>query len=504
MKTEIRSAIRFWLDDKLMTVQDVSPTTTVLNFLRDHLERKGTKEGCAEGDCGACTVVVADLHHGRIRYRPINACIQFLPVLDGKQLYTVESLALNPEELHPIQQAMVDTHASQCGFCTPGFVMSLFALYKNHTTTTREQLTQALSGNLCRCTGYRPILAAGERMYAYAEQLSATELTLINAPCGREIDQSPLYERLAQLQADPRPLALTYGQERYFAPMTLEAFTTLYNHHTDARILAGGTDIGLWVTKQHRDLPTLIYLGNVAELNDIQTHEGYLEIGAAVLLEDAYQVLVQYYPSLQTLYQRFASLPIRSAGTLVGNIANGSPIGDSMPILITLGASVILFNGKNQRELPLEDFYLGYQRKNLHSGEFVQAVKIPLPVTARHVKTYKIAKRFGQDISAVCGAFCMELQDNKVSHIRIAFGGMAAIPQRAHHTEQALLHQAWEQATIEQAMPVLAQDYTPLTDMRASSAYRLSVARNLLLKFYLQTSNPDVATDVLNWELEHD
>lgn len=258
--------------------------------------------------------------------------------------------------------------------------------------------------------------------------------------------------------------------------------------------------MGLWVTKQHRDLPVIIYLGNIAELDLIQVQDGWLDIGAAVLLEDAYQKLVEYYPALQGLHERFASLPIRSAGTLVGNIANGSPIGDSMPILLALGATVKLFNGKITREIPLNKFYLGYQRKDLQVGEFVQSVRIPLPVANRQIHTYKISKRFGQDISAVCGAFCVELNANKVTHIRIAFGGMAAIPQRAQNTEQALLGKPWDQANIEQAMSVLAQDYQPLSDVRASSGYRLSVARNLLLKFYLQTSAPSIATDVLNWE----
>lgn len=497
---ETRSAIRFWLDDELLTVRDVSPTTTVLNFLREHLDRKGTKEGCAEGDCGACTVVIADWHHQRVRYRPVNACIQFLPLLDGKQLYTVESLAAKADKLHPIQQAMVDCHASQCGFCTPGFVMSLFALYKNHTSTHREQLTQVLSGNLCRCTGYRPILEAGEQMYTYAQQLPADELNVMTAPCGHESATLILQERLQPLQADTRPLALTYGEEKFFAPTTLDDFATLYNRYPDARILAGGTDMGLWVTKQHRDLPVIIYLGNVAELDLIQVQDSWLDIGAAVLLEDAYQKLVEYYPALQGLHERFASLPIRSAGTLVGNIANGSPIGDSMPILLALGATVRLFNVKITREVPLNEFYLGYQRKDLQVGEFVQSVRIPLPVANRQIHTYKISKRFGQDISAVCGAFCVELNANKVTHIRIAFGGMAAIPQRAQNTEQALLGKPWDQANIEQAMSVLAQDYQPLSDVRASSGYRLSVARNLLLKFYLQTSAPSIATDVLNWE----
>lgn len=480
-----RSTIRFMLDAQLVELDAISPTTTVLNYLREHLNRTGTKEGCAEGDCGACMVVLAELQEGKLQYRAVNACIQFAPVLDGKALFTVESLKAN-HQLHPIQQAMVECHASQCGFCTPGFVMSLFALYKTEASPSRERLCTALSGNLCRCTGYRPILEVGQQMQHYAAQLPKEQRSLVSAPFEDETGEADLVAQLQTLQS-PKSLELATTTARYFAPQTATELANYLLEYPDARILAGGTDMGLWVTKQHRDLNHLVYIGAVTELAQITQNSEFLEIGAAVRLEQAYQVLVKHYPELNDLYERFASLPIRNAGTLVGNVANGSPIGDSMPALIALGARVILQRGAEQRSLALEDFYLGYQQKDLQAGEFVRAVQVPLQTKAM-VRTWKISKRFGQDISAVCAAFAMELAAGKISAVRIAFGGMAATPKRARQTEQALLGQIWSEPLIDQAIQALQQDFQPLNDMRASAQYRQLVAANLLRKFYLEVT----------------
>ncbi|MFZ1342907.1 xanthine dehydrogenase small subunit [Thiothrix eikelboomii] len=484
MQAATRNKLSFMLDGKRIDLNTFKPTTTVLSFLREHLHRTGTKEGCAEGDCGACTVVIADLHRGGLRYRAINACIQFLPILDGTCLYTVESLK-RQQTLHPVQQALLDCHASQCGFCTPGFVMSLFALYKTQAQPSRERIASALSGNLCRCTGYRPILEAGQRMYHYAESLPATQRDLVSASAGDSTGQAEL---IAQLQAlaSTSSLYLQHEDASFFAPQTLNELADYLIAEPDARKLAGGTDLGLWVTKQHRDLNKLVYLGAVAELTLIKKTSEALEIGAAVSLEEAYQALTAEYPELDDLYERFASLPIRNAGTLVGNLANGSPIGDSMPALIALGAKLVLQQGQHIRHLALEAFYLGYQQQDLREGEFIRAVLIPLPKPAQIFRTWKIAKRFGQDISAVCAAFALEREAGQVTAIRIAFGGMAAIPKRATYTEQALLGQVWNADCLEQAIPALRQDFQPLTDLRASADYRTLVAANLLRKFFMQ------------------
>lgn len=500
--------ITFLLDDKPVTLysHQISPTTTLLNYLRDHLHRTGTKEGCAEGDCGACTVVIADVEQGQLRFRAVNACIQFIPVLDGKALYTVESLQTRPGKLHPIQQAMVDNHASQCGFCTPGFVMSLFALYKTTPEPSRQHISRSISGNLCRCTGYRPILDAGEAMHRYGQDIADEQLNVINAPANTTIGQDELIKQLNQLNEAQHSLHFRYGNQSFYAPKTIDELALLRAQHPDATILAGGTDIGLWVTKQHRDLDTLIYIGHITELTQIQQTNDHLIIGANATLEQSYQALVEHYPNLQDLYERFASLPIRNAGTLVGNIANGSPIGDTMPALMSLGATITLIQAQDhnehyntsqtpstaQREIALDTFYLGYQQKDLHPGEFVESVKIPLPTNNQYMRSYKISKRFEQDISAVCAAFCITLDDKGiVTKARFAFGGMAAIPQRAMHCESALQGKPWQPDNVAQAMQALDLDFQPLTDMRASDQYRMRVARNLLMKFYIETRSLD-------------
>lgn len=470
---ENRSTVRFVLDGNVVTARDVAPTTTLLQYLRDDLGRCGTKEGCAEGDCGACTTVVGELRGGHIDYRAVNSCIRFLPTVDGKEIVTAESLQDADGTPHPVQRAMIDCHASQCGFCTPGFVMSLFALYLAHERPARDKVVDALSGNLCRCTGYRPIIDAALRMGGYPEP----------SLWSRADAQSEI--RRAQLNSIRRETSLYLEAEPGFhAPSTLDELARLYAEQPQSLLLAGGTDIGLWVTKLLRRLPSLIYLGEVAELRTIETLNGALRIGAAVNLEEAYAAITRHYPMLHEIANRFASVPIRNSGTLCGNIGNGSPIGDSMPILIVLGASVELRQGDQSRTLPLEDLYVGYQKKALGSGEFVAAVTIPLAKPNTIVASYKISKRFDQDISAVCGAYAIEVAGGRIDSARIAYGGMAAIPQRARQTEAALTGQSWSKAGIEAAIPLLADDFQPLTDMRASAHYRRTIAGNLMRRLY--------------------
>ncbi|NHZ35316.1 xanthine dehydrogenase small subunit [Massilia rubra] len=479
--------IRFYYQGAVREVTQAAPTQTILQHLREDLHCTGTKEGCAEGDCGACTVVIGTLGaDGQVEMKAVNSCIQLTPTLDGKALFTVEDVQQPNGLLHPVQQAMVECHGSQCGFCTPGFVMSLWGMYlkQEGQAPSRCQIDDALSGNLCRCTGYRPIIDAAKRM---------GELPPVS------FDRAALAAQLASLQ---RGAMATYsaGGASFFAPRTLDELVRIRADKPDAVLLAGSTDIGLWVTKQMRELGDIIYLGHVDALKHVTQRDGMIDIGAGVTLEQAYKAVAAHYPAeLSSMWQRFASLPIRNAGTLGGNVANGSPIGDSMPWLIALGARVVLRGAAGERELALEELYLGYQKKDLQAGEFVQAVRVPLPRAGVRFRTYKLAKRFDQDISAVCAAFALRFDGDVVSEARIAFGGMAATPKRAARTEAMLVGQAWSEATVDAAMAMLAQDYAPLSDMRASSEYRMKTAQNLLRRYWFETRqhNP-LAADAVN------
>jgi xanthine dehydrogenase small subunit len=472
--------IQFYFRGAIHTVQGPAPTRTVLQYLREELHQTGTKEGCAEGDCGACTVVIGELTGAdgqeELRLQAVNACIQFLPALDGKALFTVEDLA-SGTELHPVQQALVDRHGSQCGFCTPGFAMSLFALYENREhCPERDEIDHTLSGNLCRCTGYRPIVEAARDAYALPR---------------RTINRQPVIAALKELAQLP-PLDYVADQRRSHSPRTLAELAELRQKLPEARLVAGGTDVGLWITKQGRDLDEIILLGAVAELKRIRVGDGQLEIGAGVSLTDAFAALTAFEENWSELARRFASLPVKNAGTLGGNIANGSPIGDSMPALIALGARVVLQLGDRMRELPLEDFYIDYQKTALQRGEFVRALRLDAPSEPlrRVFRSYKVAKRLDQDISAVCAGLAVHLDDEGIiRRARIAYGGMAATPKRAVNCELALLGRPWDLATVRHAMQVLGEDYRPLSDVRASSEYRLNVAANLLQRFWLETGS---------------
>lgn len=479
--------IRYFFQGQIREADHVPPTRTLLQHLREDLHCTGTKEGCAEGDCGACTVVTGELRDGKVEMKSVNACLQLMPTLDGKAIFTVEDLNQGAS-LHPVQQAMVECHASQCGFCTPGFVMSLWDLYLQRNPASeplqRKQIDIALSGNLCRCTGYRPIIDAAHRMEELPRQ---------------DFDQAGLAAVLAGLVRN-ETLEYVWQGQHFFAPRTMSELIRLRAAYPQACLLAGGTDIGLWVTKQFRELGNIIYLGHVEELRSVTEQNDALEIGAAVTLDDAYRAFCQYYPQeLSELWQRFASLPIRHAGTLGGNVANGSPIGDSMPWLIALGSRIVLQSTDGERELALEDFYLGYQQKDLRPNEIVAAIRVPLPRAGNIFRTYKLAKRFDQDISAVCAAFSARLENGALSDVRIAFGGMAATPKRARHAEARLEQQIWNEATLQAAMQALSDDYAPLSDMRASAEYRLQTAQNLLRRFWLETrADKPLPTALLN------
>jgi len=490
-KNSSRQTIQFVHDGVIVHIDDVDPTRTVLQYLREDLKKTGTKEGCAEGDCGACTVVVVEIDSTgkRLQARAINSCIQFLPTLDGKELITVESLAGDDKTLHPVQEALVECHASQCGFCTPGFVMSLFALYKSNATPTRREIDDALAGNLCRCTGYSPIVAAAEKMYVESANGEHQDWTHEQYRADRDIsdDEARRIEVLRSLQTG-EPLAIEHDNRKFFAPQNVSELAQLTEQYPSATILAGGTDVGLWVTKQHRELQELIYASNVQELQTVSVSDTHIEIGAAVSLTDAMQAIVLQYPALEELFLRFASPPIRNAATLGGNIANGSPIGDSMPVLLVLDASLLLRKGASVRPVPLRNFYIDYQHTALRPGEFIEQILLPLPVAGEQVASYKVSKRFDQDISTVCGAYRLIKNGDRVGDIKIAYGGMAAIPKRADNCEQALLGHDWSEPVITEAITGLNSDFRPISDMRSSALYRQNVCGNLLKRFYLETA----------------
>ena len=461
---------RFVLDGNVVEARGVSATTTLLQYLRGPLGRCGTKEGCAEGDCGACTVAVGEPRDGRMRYSAINSCIRFVPTLDGKEVVTVESLRAPDGKLHPAQQAMVDCHASQCGFCTPGFVMSLFALYLGSESVTTDQAIEALAGNLCRCTGYRPIIEAATGMHG------------LPAPAHWNRKDAFANGRAKAIAALKDGCVAMPG---FDAPRTLDGLATAYAKKPDALLLAGGTDVGLWVTKQLRALPPILYVGDVAGLDEIRESRGALEIGAGANLTDAYDAIVERYPAVAEVAQRFGSPPVRNSGTLCGNLANGSPIGDSMPVLIALGATVILRKGTAERTLPLESLYRGYRQTALARGEFIRAARVPLPDPDQRVATYKVSKRFDQDISSVCAGIAMRVKDGTISNARIAYGGMAATPKRAPATEAALEGRKWTAAAFDAARAALVKDFKPIDDLRASAQYRMRAAAALLERFFL-------------------
>ena len=470
----MRNSIRFLLGTEIRELRDVDPTLTVLNYLREHEGRCGTKEGCAEGDCGACTVALVERDGDEVTCRAVSSCIEFVPTLDGRQLLTVEDLSASGGRLHPAQAAMVEANASQCGFCTPGFVMSLYAMYRNGDEPERQRIDDTLAGNLCRCTGYGSIIEAARRMGDAAFEAPAAES---DATLGR----------LAEL-AGGDSLALSGHGTRYFAPTSADELATLLLDHPDACLLAGGTDVGLWVTKRHRRLDPLVYLGKVAELREIEIVDDMIEIGAAVTYSDAMDLICEHYPDFGELLRRLGSVQIRNLGTIGGNVANGSPIGDALPALIAAGAELVLRKGEARRTLLLEDYFIDYGKQDRTPGEFVERIRLPVADPAVEFRAYKLSKRFDQDISAVCGAYALRSNGGAVADIRICYGGMATTPCRATHAEAALRGRAFTRTTVTDAMNALSEDYTPISDMRASADYRFTVARNLLFKFYLEAS----------------
>jgi len=495
-----RAAFRFLLNGEPVAVAGIAPQTTLLDYLREARRLTGTKEGCAEGDCGACTVVLAEpaADGPGLAWKPVNACIRLLPSVAGKAVFTVEALR-SAGALHPVQRALVACHGSQCGFCTPGFAMSLFGLYKNAHRPARAAVEEALSGNLCRCTGYRPILDAAQAMYDFAP---AGDAAGWRGP-GRAADGSPVVTpdeialaRQLRALAEGNPATYEAAGRRWHAPRTADDFAAVVAAHPDARIVAGATDVGLWITKHQRDVGDVVYAGDAADLGRIVATSAHLAIGAACTLTEAFAALDAHWPELHEAWTRFASVPIRNSGTLGGNVANGSPIGDSMPALIALGATVALRRAGATRELPLEDFYVGYQRTALAPGEFVSAIRVPRRPANVLVRAYKVSKRFEQDISSVFACFALTLDGARIVSARIGCGGVAATPRRATATEAALTDRAWDDATADAAAHTLSAEFAPIDDMRATAAYRRAVLANLLRRFRLETGGGAPVTRV--------
>ncbi|MDP3700250.1 MAG: xanthine dehydrogenase small subunit [Hylemonella sp.] len=458
-------ALQFVRRGEIVSLTGVTPTRTLLEVLREDLQCTAVKEGCGEGDCGACTVVLAEPAGQGLAYKAINSCIRLAHSVHGMAVWTAQDLPASEGALHPCQQAMVDCHGSQCGFCTPGFVMSLFGMYQNRVlagqTISRETAQTDLSGNLCRCTGYRPIFDA-------AQQMGILPRVAVDEPAVR-----------AQLRQIPSASVAAYS-----APTTLAELLRLRAELPQAQLVAGCTDVGLWVTKQHRQFAHVLDVTRVAELRELRHTPDMLSIGAAVTLHEAYAALVADRPQLQRFAERFAGLPVRNSGTLGGNVANGSPIGDSMPLLLAMGATLVLASVRGERRVALDAFYTGYRKNLMAPDEVLACIEVPRPVADEHLRVYKISKRQDDDISAVCLALNLTVREGRIASARIGAGGVAATPVRAPKTEAALSGQPWASATFEAAAPVLSAEFTPISDMRASAAYRSSVLGRLLLRYW--------------------
>ncbi len=475
--TEVRNQLRFILNDQDVVLDEISATRTLLDFLRLDRRMTGSKEGCAEGDCGACTVLVGRVRDGELSYQSVNACICFVGSLDATHVVTVEHLSAANGPLHPVQQAMVEHHGSQCGFCTPGIVMSLYGMWMRNADPSVNDIEVALQGNLCRCTGYTPIIKAGQSISAYGQVVADPLVS----------ERQTIKARLEALR-DGRRVTIGEGKERLIVPASADDLAEVYAANPGGTLVSGATDVGLWVTKFMRDIGPMIFIGDIADLQSIEQTDRALKLGAGVTYSEATAAVTSRLPQLTELWMRIGGQQVRNMGTIGANIANGSPIGDTPPPLIALGASITLRKGDSRREVKLEDFFIAYGKQDRQPGEFVEAVTIPSLPAGEEFACYKITKRKDEDISALCGAFRLRLEGGKVAVITVAYGGMAATPKRAKAVEAALLGKAWSVATVEAAIPAFAEDYQPLTDMRASAEYRLLAAQNLLRRFFLETT----------------
>ena len=465
------NTIKFILGEKIHVVDNPDPNETILNYIRLKLKKTGTKEGCAEGGCGACTVVLGELNNNNIIYKAINSCIAFVPSLEGKQLLVVEDLVSNNGNLHTVQDAMVNYHGSQCGFCTPGFVMSLFAMYKNYSSYSEENIQDSIAGNLCRCTGYRSIIDA------------AKSLNNKNRSDKFIKSKKKIISLLKKIK--PKNLNIKNGNKKYFAPRTITELKKIIKDYPNSNFLSGGTDLSLIVTKERKDIDNIISLNSINELNFIEEKNENIVVGAATSLREFELFIKKYYPDFSAILNRYGSVQIRNVGTIAGNIATASPIGDTLPLLLSLDAKVVLQSLNKKTILPLKNFFISYRKTRLKKRQFIHSIIIPI-LKKNIFKAYKISKRIDDDISSVCASFNLEIKNKKIKNIKIAYGGMASIPKRAINCEKILINTNISKENIEKAKKNLEKDFKPISDMRASKNYRMEIAKNLLMKCFME------------------
>ena len=470
----IKNEIEFILNDELIKINNVDTNVSVLNYLRIDKRLTGTKEGCASGDCGACTAIIAELTNNKLEYKAINTCIMFLYSLHGKQLITVEHLSNS--KLHPVQQSMVDNHGSQCGFCTPGFVMSMFGMYKDKVKPSNQNIDEYLAGNLCRCTGYNSIKKAAKKMYSYGRKDKFSK------------NENKIIKLLKKIKHND--ILISKNNNKFYIPLNLKNLIQYTQNNKQYKFVTGGTDIALEVTKKNNTINSLIYLGNNKDLNYIKIKENYINIGSATPINKIIPILKKYYPSFADMFDRYGSTQIRNVASIGGNLGSASPIGDSLPALLALNAKLIL-QSKNQRLLDIKDFFKAYRKTALKNKEFIKEIRIPI-LKSHIFKCYKISKRIDDDISSLFVAYLMKLKNNIIIDINIAYGGMDSIPNFAFKTQKYLIGKEFNLKNIEKSKQIIEKDFNPLTDVRASSSYRKLVSKNLMDRLFLEINNNKV------------
>ena len=467
----IKNEIEFIVNDELININNIDTNVSVLNYLRIDKKLTGTKEGCASGDCGACTAIIAELTNNKLEYKAINTCIMFLYSLHGKQLITVEHLSNS--KLHPVQQSMVDNHGSQCGFCTPGFVMSMFGMYKDKVKPSNQNIDEYLAGNLCRCTGYNSIKKAAKKMYSYGRKDKFSK------------NENKIIKLLKKIKHND--ILISKNNNKFYIPLNLKNLIQYTQNNKQYKFVTGGTDIALEVTKKNNNINSLIYLGNNKDLNYIKIKENYINIGSATPINKIIPILKKYYPSFADMFDRYGSTQIRNVASIGGNLGSASPIGDSLPALLALNAKLIL-QSKNQRLLDIKDFFKAYRKTALKNKEFIKEIRIPI-LKSHIFKCYKISKRIDDDISSLFVAYLMKLKNNIIIDINIAYGGMDSIPNFAFKTQKYLIGKEFNLKNIDKSKQMIEKDFTPLTDVRASSTYRKLVSKNLMDRLFLEINN---------------